>query len=238
MQPKKVPQHIAIIMDGNGRWAHEHGLSRAEGHRRGAGTIETIVEACHNRNIKFLTLYAFSEENWLRPSDEVLSLMQLLRHFLASKRADMIKKNIRFMTIGETSMLSPDVQKELVETTLATRHGTHMTLIVALSYGSRQEICRAVNALVAKGNGNVTPEDFEKELYTTGIPNPDLLIRTSGECRISNFLLWQLAYTELYFTDTLWPDFDEAALELALESYAKRERRYGMTSEQILNLNR
>jgi undecaprenyl diphosphate synthase len=220
-------------MDGNGRWAHEHGLARSEGHRRGAEMIEKIVTACHDRNVGFLTLYAFSEENWSRPSDEVMALMQLLRHFLASKRAEMIRKSIRFMTIGDTVKLPADVQKELAETMEATCAGKKMTLTVALSYGSRQEILHAVNALLSKGAGHATCEQLEKELYTRDLPDPDLLIRTSGECRISNFLLWQLAYTELYFTETLWPEFDEKELDRAIESYAQRERRFGMTSEQV-----
>lgn len=220
-------------MDGNGRWAQEHNLPRSEGHRRGAETIERIVTACHDRNIGYLTLYAFSEENWLRPSEEVLSLMHLLRHFLASKRPKMIEKGIRFMTIGDVTRLAADVRKELKETAEATRGGGRMTLVIALSYGGRQEIIRAVNSIIRKGYGEATARIFEGELDTAGIPDPDLLIRTSGEYRISNFLLWQLAYTELYFTETLWPDFDEAELDRAIESFAQRERRFGMTSEQV-----
>lgn len=228
-----IPNHIAIIMDGNGRWASERGLSRAEGHARGAGTIETIVRAAHNLGVRYLTLYAFSEENWMRPSAEVGSLMVLLKQFLASKRAEMLEKEIRFMTIGDTARLEPDVQRELAETAEATRKGGKMTLVVALSYGARQEMLWAMNKLIAKGAARITQENFEGELYTAGIPDPDLLIRTSGEYRISNFLLWQLAYTELYFTETLWPDFDEHEFKKALESYSRRERRFGMTSEQI-----
>lgn len=220
-------------MDGNGRWAKERGLHRSEGHREGANTIEKIVRACHDRNIKYLTLYAFSEENWARPSEEVGALMNLLRLFLASKRGEMIEKKIRFETIGDISKLAPDVQTELKYTKEATKNGDHMSLIVALSYGSRQEICMAVNALIRKGVKEVTPELISKELYTAGMPDPDLLIRTSNEFRVSNFLLWQLAYTEFYFTDVLWPDFDEGQLDLAIKSYASRERRFGMTSEQV-----
>jgi len=231
--PSSIPKHIAIIMDGNGRWAQEKGLHRAQGHSQGAKTIETIVNACHDRHIRYLTLYAFSEENWLRPTDEVNALMDLLRYFLASKRAELIAKRTRFMTIGDIDKLGIELQKELQETMEATKDGDVMTLNVALSYGSRQEIMRAVNSLVARGKKEVTQEDFEKELYTKDIPDPDLLIRTSGECRMSNFLLWQLAYTELYFTETLWPDFDEKELDRAIEEYSRRERRYGMTSEQL-----
>jgi len=228
-----VPQHIAIIMDGNGRWAKERGLKRTDGHRHGAVTIEKIVRLCHDKGVRYLTLYAFSEENWSRPNEEVDSLMELLRHFVASKREELLEKKIRFLTIGDIDRLKPDVCSELNETKEITKKGDKMTLIVALSYGSRQEICRAVNNLIGKGVKEVTPETLEAELYTKGIPDPDLLIRTSGEYRISNFLLWQLAYTEFYFTETHWPDFDEAALDRAIASFSRRERRFGMTSEQI-----
>lgn len=230
----RIPQHIAIIMDGNGRWALERGLTRAEGHRRGAQTIEKIVQACYDRNVRHLTLYAFSEENWSRPSEEVLSLMQLLRHFLASKRKELVEKRIRFRTIGDIDRLAPEVRDELYETAKATAGGDRMTLIVALSYGSRQELIRAYNALIRKGATEATQEAIERELDTAGIPDPDLLIRTSGEYRISNFLLWQIAYTEFYFTDTLWPDFGEQELDKAIASFARRERRFGMTSEQVM----
>lgn len=228
-----IPNHIAIIMDGNGRWAKEHGLGRAEGHRRGAETIEKIVRACHRRHIRYLTLYAFSEENWLRPSDEVLSLMQLLKGFLASKRAELLENRIHFRPIGDIDKLEQDVRRELIKTEEATRKGDLMTLVVALSYGGRQEILRAVTKLMKDGVSDLTPEVFESRLDTQGIPDPDLLIRTSGEYRISNFLLWQLAYTELYFTETLWPDFDEKELDRAIASFATRERRFGMTGEQV-----
>lgn len=228
-----LPRHIAIIMDGNGRWAQERGLSRAEGHRRGAQTIESIVEACHGRGIRYLTLYAFSEENWSRPSDEVVALMHLLKHFLVSKRPEMIEKGIRFRVIGDRDRLPSEVRRELARTEEATSAGDRMTLVVALSYGSRQELVRAFNALLREGVAEVSAEAIERELYTAGLPDPDLLIRTSGEYRISNFLLWQIAYTELYFTETLWPDFGEAELNRAIASYARRERRFGMTSEQV-----
>ncbi len=234
MNETPIPHHIAIIMDGNGRWAKEHGLSRAEGHRRGAEVIEKIVNACDKRGVKFLTLYAFSEENWMRPSDEVIALMALLKLYITSKREEMIRKRVRFLTIGDCSRFSPDLKEELDKTVAATAHGTGVSLVLALSYGGRQEICRAVNALIAKGVRGVSLADFSSELYTAEIPDPDLLIRTSGECRISNFLLWQLAYTELYFTDTLWPDFSETTLDEAIDSYSKRQRRFGLVSEQVL----
>lgn len=228
-----IPQHVAIIMDGNGRWAHEHGLPRAEGHRRGAQTIDDIVEASKDRGIAFLTLYAFSEENWQRPGDEIFALMELLKEFLISKRGKMIDNGIRFRTIGDISRLPLELQQEIENTKLVTRDGRKMQLIVALSYGARQEICRAVNELVERGKNDIAPEDISATLDTSDIPDPDLLIRTSNEFRISNFLLWQLAYTELYFTDTLWPDFGSAELDKALAEYEKRERRFGMTSEQL-----
>ncbi|MFH1830806.1 MAG: polyprenyl diphosphate synthase [Pseudomonadota bacterium] len=231
---KHIPKHIAIIMDGNGRWANERGLPRAEGHRLGAETIEKIVAACRDRNIRYLTLYAFSEENWSRPSDEVLSLMQLMRHFLVSKRAELIEERTAFRVIGDIERLPREVRSEITETVEATKDGDRMTLIVALSYGARQEICRATNTLLKKGVRDFTPDILQEGLDTVGIPDPDLLIRTSGEYRVSNFLLWQIAYTELYFTETLWPEFSEDELDRAIESYAKRERRFGLTGQQTI----
>jgi len=230
---KRIPKHVAIIMDGNGRWASERGLSRAEGHRLGAETIEKIVVASRDRGIRFLTLYAFSEENWRRPSDEVLSLMQLMRHFLVSKRAELIEERTAFKVIGDVERLPPEVRAEIQETVEATKDGERMTLIVALSYGGRQEICRAVNRMISKGKRDLTPEMLSRALDTRGIPDPDLLIRTSGEYRLSNFLLWQLAYSELYFTETLWPEFTVEDFDRALDSFARRERRFGMTAKQV-----
>ncbi len=228
-----IPQHIAIIMDGNGRWAELHGQPRVEGHRRGAETIDRIVEAAHDRHISYLTLYAFSEENWQRPGEEVIALMGLLEEFLVTKRQKMKDKGIRFRTIGDISKLPPGLQQVLAHTIESTAGGDRMTLIVALSYGARQEICRAVNHLVARGAQTIEPEEITRALDTSDYPDPDLLIRTSNEYRISNFLLWQLAYTELYFTPTLWPDFDEIELDRALAEYTRRERRFGMTGAQV-----
>lgn len=233
MDPTKLPRHIAIIMDGNGRWAKERGLPRSEGHRQGSATIENIVEDASDIGIRYLTLYAFSEENWNRPTDEVASLMGLLHHYLAAKREKMVAKGVRFTTIGDVAELTPELQEEIKKTKEATKDCTKMTLIVALSYGSRQEICRAVNKLVKDKVSAVTPELLSEAMDTAGIPNPDLLIRTSGEYRISNFLLWQVAYTELYFTETLWPDFGKDELMKAIDVYQKRERRFGLTSEQL-----
>jgi len=227
-----IPKHIAIIMDGNGRWAKERDLPRAEGHRRGAETIEQIVRACRNRGVRYLTLYAFSEENWRRPSEEVLALMQLLRHFLVVKRPEMIEEGTAFRMIGNMERLPADVRREVEETAEATKGGERMMLIVALSYGGRQEIIRAVNSLIEQGAKEVTPRMLSGALDTSGIPDPDLLIRTSGEMRVSNFMLWQIAYAELYITDTLWPEFNEGSLDQAIESFSKRDRRFGMTDEQ------
>jgi len=235
MDFNRLPRHIAIIMDGNGRWAKERGLPRTEGHRKGVETVEAIVEAARDIGIKYLTLYAFSEENWNRPKEEVASLMQILTLYLASKRQKMINEGIKFATIGDISALSREVQEEINKTAEATRSGKDMTLIVALSYGARQEICRAAQKLVRDGIIDVTPETFSLVLDTAAMPDPDLLIRTSGEYRISNFLLWQLAYTELYFTDTLWPDFSRDDILRAIEEYQRRERRFGLISEQIIN---
>ncbi len=231
---KRIPSHIAIIMDGNGRWANERGLPRAEGHRCGAETIEKIVIAARDRGIRYLTLYAFSEENWSRPSDEVLSLMQLMRHFLVSKRAELIEERTALRVIGDVERLPPEVRSEIMETMEATKDGDRMTLIVALSYGGRQEICRAANSLLKRGVRDFTPEILQGGLDTAGIPDPDLLIRTSGEYRVSNFLLWQIAYAELYFTETLWPEFSEHELDLAIESFANRDRRFGLTGPQTI----
>jgi len=229
----KFPQHVAIIMDGNGRWAKERSLPRVEGHRQGVETVEKIVEASKEIGIRYLTLYAFSEENWNRPKEEVDALMQLLRLYLAAKRSKMIREGIRFMAIGDIDSLDQEVRDEIERTREATKSGQNMTLIVALSYGARQEICRAAERLISKGVREVTPEILSRSLDTADIPDPDLLIRTSGEFRISNFLLWQLAYTELYFTETLWPDFTREEILRAIEEYQKRERRFGLTSEQV-----
>lgn len=235
----ELPKHIAIIMDGNGRWARNRNLHRLEGHRRGSETVEEITEACREIGIKNLTLYAFSQENWHRPTQEVLGLMELLKHFLVSKRAKLLKNKIRLRVIGQIDRLPEDVLRELTQTIFETRHCDQMTLILALSYSSRSEIVDTVNQVIrlAMANGNasqmVSEADLDHLLYTEGLPNPDLLIRTSGEYRISNFMLWQMAYTELYFTETLWPDFNRVELEKAILEYQRRERRFGLTTEQV-----
>jgi undecaprenyl diphosphate synthase len=235
----KLPQHIAIIMDGNGRWAQNRNLHRLEGHRRGSETVEEVVEACREIGIQNLTLYAFSQENWNRPSNEVLGLMELLKLFLVQKREKLLKNKIRLRVIGQIDRLPEEVLRELTKTIYETRHCDQMTLVLALSYSSRGEIIEMVNQVIRLCMANsdsshmIKEEDLDRLLYTEGLPNPDLLIRTSGEYRISNFLLWQMAYTELYFTETLWPDFSREDLENAILEYQRRERRFGLTTEQI-----
>ncbi|OGQ46082.1 MAG: di-trans,poly-cis-decaprenylcistransferase [Deltaproteobacteria bacterium RIFCSPLOWO2_02_FULL_46_8] len=230
-----LPKHIAIIMDGNGRWAKSQGLPRFEGHRKGVETVDDIVTAVRELKIPTLTLYAFSDENWRRPPDEVEMLMLLLEEFLKLKQAKMLKNGIRLQTIGDIERLPASTQKTLAETIELTKNGKELNLILALSYGARNELVRGINRCLKenKERNEVTEETFSKYLDTKNFPDPDLLIRTSGEHRLSNFLLWQLAYTELYFTKTMWPDFNPSELAKALEEYSKRERRFGKTSEQL-----
>lgn len=236
---KTLPRHIAIIMDGNGRWAAERKQSRIFGHRKGALAVRKTVQACRARGIEYLTLYAFSEENWKRPKLETSTLMRILKLFLISERKLLQKQDVRLLSIGDTSKLPAFAQKTLAETKALTANNKSMTLILALSYGGRDEITRAVRAIANKvarkemKPENITSEYITEHLDTSGIPDPDLLIRTSGEMRISNFLPWQLTYTELYITPTLWPDFNEAELDKALKDYAQRERRFGKTSDQV-----
>jgi undecaprenyl diphosphate synthase len=235
----KLPRHIAIIMDGNGRWAQNHSLGRIAGHRKGAESVRNIVEACRKIGISYLTLYAFSSENWSRPEREVRALMTLLERYLRSEVKVMLKNNIRLLAIGETGALPEKVRTILRDTIEKTAGNTAMTLILALNYGSHDEILGAVRTLVEEARegktraSDVTLESFAGYLSTRGIPDPDLLIRTSGEYRLSNFLLWQVAYTEFYFTDILWPDFREEQLIEAISGYQKRERRFGLTSDQV-----
>lgn len=236
---KKLPQHIAIIMDGNGRWAKTQGFPRVEGHRRGSENVDEIVTACREIGIRYLTLYAFSMENWARPKDEITALMALLKEFLLSKREKLIKNEIRLLSIGDVERLPADVLNVLRETENMTSNFDKMHLVLALSYSSRDEIVRAVHAILKEKESGalkdsfISVENFSRYLDTSGIPDPDLLIRTSGEHRISNYLLWQSAYTELYFTDTNWPDFHKENLLKAIEEYQGRERRFGKTTDQI-----
>jgi len=234
-----LPRHIAIIMDGNGRWAQQHAIGRIRGHKKGAQAVRTVVRTCREIGVKYLTLFAFSVENWERPDKEVQALMVLLEEYLTREIEELQQQGIRLTTIGETDRLNASVKKKLFEAMEITSKNDQMVLNLALSYGSKDEIIGAVKKIVTDckaGNLNVDQldkETFGRYLYTAGMPDPDLLIRTSGEYRISNFLLWQLAYTELYFTNVLWPDFTRDDLLKAIAGYQKRERRFGLTSEQL-----
>ncbi|MFC4817922.1 MULTISPECIES: isoprenyl transferase [unclassified Flavobacterium] len=234
-----LPNHLAIIMDGNGRWAKQKGMLRAFGHENGTKSVRTTVEACARLGIENLTLYAFSTENWNRPKLEVDTLMKLLISSLKKELATLEKNNIRLNSIGNLENLPKGVQKELQEVIEKTKNNTRMTLTLALSYGSREEILNAVKKISDKVKNNIISIDsidesiLNNHLYTHNLPDVDLVIRTSGEHRISNFLLWQIAYAEFYFTDVLWPDFTDEHLYEAIISYQKRERRFGKTSEQI-----
>ena len=231
LQP--VPAHVAIIMDGNGRWAKKRLLNRVRGHERGTQTVSAIVKAGREIGIKYLTLYAFSTENWQRPRIEVAALMTLLKKFLKSEKKEMLENNIRLNTIGVTERLPAPVKNVLRETMAATAGNTGLTLTLALSYGGRTEILnmvREIAARISRGETDaaaISEQVIADALDTRGIPDPDLMIRTSGEMRISNFLLWQLAYTELFFTDTLWPDFTREEFLHILDEYRQRDRRYG-----------
>jgi undecaprenyl diphosphate synthase len=239
LDPEKLPRHLAIIMDGNGRWAQERMLKRIVGHRKGVETVKTIVEESSLLGIKYLTLFAFSSENWLRPKTEVRALMALLKAYLAKETSRMMTNNIRFAVIGDRTDLPEDVNKAVSEAIAKTSQNTGMVLTLALSYGSRQEIIQAVTLLVDNVlTGKISREKISEELvssylYTSEIPDPDFLIRTSGEMRISNFLLWQIAYSELYFTEVNWPDFSKEEFYNALANYQARERRYGLISDQV-----
>jgi len=235
----RLPRHVAIIMDGNGRWAQRRGLPRVRGHLAGVESVRAVVQEARRLGISFLTLYAFSEENWQRPRLEIRALMALLRRYLHRELKEMQDNQIALNAIGELDKLPPAVQEDLARTMAATAPGAQMTLNLALSYGGRTEIVRAAQALGREIQaGRLRPEDidaalFARHLYTGNLPDPDLLIRTSGEYRLSNFLLWQTAYTELYVTDTLWPDFREEEFNRAIAAFQQRERRYGLTAEQL-----
>jgi len=239
----KLPKHIAIIMDGNGRWAEQHTIGRIRGHKKGAQAVRTVVRACREIGIKYLTLFAFSSENWERPAKEVQALMFLLEEYLTKEIEQLQKQEIRLTTIGETGRLNSKVQEKLLKAKEMTLKNDKMILNLALSYGGRDEIISAVKKIMKENEkgeidiSKVTKEKFSNYLYTSDMPDPDLLIRTSGEYRISNFLLWQMAYTELYFTKVLWPDFTKDDLLKAIASYQKRERRFGLTSEQLNEIN-
>ena len=232
-----IPQHIAIIMDGNGRWATEHGKPRSYGHQAGVETVRRITSECTRLGVKYLTLYTFSTENWNRPETEIAALMGLVLSSLEDEI--FMKNNVRFKVIGDIERLPVEVQRKLQETIDHTANNTAMTMVVALSYSSRWEITKAMKDIAKKAlDGQLSVDDITEDtvsqsLTTASIPDPDLLIRTGGELRISNYLLWQIAYSELYFCDTFWPDFNEADLHKAIADYQQRQRRFGKTGKQV-----
>ena len=236
---EKLPKHIAIIMDGNGRWAKQQGEERIFGHHNGVSSVRDTTEAAAELGVKFLTLYAFSTENWNRPKEEVEALMELLVMTISKETETLLKNSIRLETIGDTDSLPASCRYQLNEAKEATRNGTRMTLVLALSYSSRWEIVKAVKEIANEvKSGKLDPDAIDESMFaaklcTAGMPDPELMIRTSGEHRISNFLLWQLSYAEFYFTEKLWPDFRKEDLYEAIYNYQNRERRFGKTSEQI-----
>ena len=239
MDFNKLPRHIAIVMDGNGRWAKKHTIGRIRGHEKGVQAVKTTVRACLEIGIKYLTLFAFSMENWNRPDEEVQALMSLLEKYLDKETKQLNKQGIRLEIIGDLDLLNPSLKAKVLQAREETKNNERMILNMALSYGGRDEIVNAVKKIIREirenkiNIENINKGFFSNYLYTAGMPDPDLLIRTSGEYRISNFLLWQMAYTELYFTNILWPDFTKEHLLKAIATYQKRERRFGLTSEQI-----
>jgi undecaprenyl diphosphate synthase len=239
LDPSRRPRHVAIIMDGNGRWAKRRGYLRVRGHLTGVESVRVVVRLARQLGIEYLTLYAFSDENWQRPTTEIRALMNILSRFIRKELTELRQNQIVLRAIGDLQRLPESVQRELARAEEATREGARMTLSLALSYGGRREILQAAVALAADlqagrlGLEDITPDSFAARLYTAGMPDPDLLIRTSGEYRLSNFLPWQTAYTELYFTDTLWPDFREEEFIKALLEYQQRDRRFGLTQEQV-----
>ena len=235
---RKVPQHVAIIMDGNGRWAKKRFLPRVAGHKKGVDILRTLVQACIRRNVEYLTVFAFSSENWRRPAEEVSFLMGLFYSVLESEIEKLRANGVRLKLIGDLSKFEPRLQEMIRRGEEITADNTRLTLTVAANYGGRWDIMQAINAMCKEPPqqlGNYTESDFAPFLAMAYAPEPDLFIRTGGEQRISNFLLWQLAYTEFFFTDTLWPDFDAAMLDAAIDSYQQRERRFGRTSEQLVS---
>ena len=238
LDPTRLPRHVAVIMDGNGRWAQRRGLARIEGHRRGKDSVRAVVETARRLGIPYLSLFAFSTENWQRPRREVEALMRLLLRYLRSEVKKLMKNEVRVLAVGDTSRLPDLVRRELERVIELTRDNTRLNVGLCVSYGGREDIVEATRCIAREVRaGRLDPETIDQatvaaHLGTAGFPDPDLLIRTSGEMRISNFFLWQIAYAELYVTETLWPDFREAEFIGALEHYQKRERRFGLTSEQ------
>lgn len=231
--PTEIPRHIAVIMDGNGRWAKDRGLPRREGHRAGAESVREVVEVCRELGVEYLTLYAFSSENWSRPESEIKALMTLLNRFLDEKAEEMMRQNVRLTAIGNIERLPKSTRKRLDSAIQRTAANTELTLVLALSYGSREEITEAARRLVTEAlegslqPGEITTELFASRLYTSEIPDPDLLIRTSGEMRVSNFLLWQISYAEMVIVKKFWPDFRRDDLLEAIDEFARRHRRFG-----------
>ncbi len=238
MEELKIPQHVAIILDGNGRWAKAKGMPRNYGHKQGGKAVEVVAEAAYRMGIKYLTVYAFSTENWNRPKEEVDALMKLLRNYMENCLKNAEKNRMRVRVIGDKSRLDADIQEKIAELEEASKDYDGLNFQIAINYGGKDEIRRAVTKLAKKvESGEIKAEDITEEMIndnldTQGIPEPDLLIRTCNEQRISNFLLWQLAYTEFYFTPVAWPDFDKAELEKAVRAYTQRDRRYGLIKEE------
>ncbi|MBU0573086.1 MAG: isoprenyl transferase [Candidatus Margulisiibacteriota bacterium] len=232
---KKIPDHIAVIMDGNGRWARQRGMPRIEGHRRGAASLKEAVKTCAEIGVKYLTVYAFSTENWNRPDAEVSFLMTLFSQTIDREVEELNKNNVRLNFLGQLDRFSPDLQKKMKASMEKLAKNTGLTLNVMVNYGGRAELVDAVKKIVARGveAKGLREEDISENLYTAGMPDPDLLVRTASEMRVSNFLLWQIAYAEIYVTDVLWPDFRREAMLDAIEAYGKRERKFGKTSEQL-----
>jgi undecaprenyl diphosphate synthase len=232
---KRIPKHVAIIMDGNGRWAKQRGLPRSEGHRQGTENLRRLIRAAVELNIEILTIYAFSTENWNRPRREVQLLMRILEMVIDRELEELNQEGVQIRHIGELDGIDERLQRKVKEACETTKHNTRLILNVAFNYGGRDEIVHAVQAIIRKGipAEAITEELISEHLYTSGLPDPDLLIRTSGEFRLSNFLIWQGAYAEHYYTPVYWPDFDKEALREALDEYAQRKRRFGKTDEQI-----
>ncbi len=241
LQSDNNPRHIAIIMDGNGRWAQKRFMPRAIGHRAGVKTVKKITEYCTKSSVEVLTLFAFSSENWRRPESEVKLLMALFMSSLQKEIDKLHNNNIRLRFIGDRSAFPESLQQKMIDSEIQTRANTALTLVIAVNYGGHWDMCQAFQKIAGKiADGVLDQQDIneqliEQHLSTAGLPDPDLFIRTGGEQRVSNFLLWQLAYTEMYFTTTLWPDFDQSSLEDAIKSFKGRQRRFGHTSEQVLN---
>jgi undecaprenyl diphosphate synthase len=244
MNDKTLPGHVAIILDGNGRWAHKRGLPRTRGHEHGAKAVRVAVRGCHERNVECLTLYAFSAANWSRPKDEVDALMRICTEFAESEREDLVRRGVRVRIVGELDDVPTRTRRAMERLCEDTAKGPRMTLALALSYGGRRDMVNALRALAIRARaGMVMPEEIDESsfrsfLTTSDLPDPDLIIRTGGEKRLSDFLLFESAYAELFFTETYWPDFTEATLDEALAAYARRQRRYGRTAGQVAGAGR